>query len=186
MPNQSRMASRGGNLLGLRFPWVVFAALFVQIFAVGAVDSVSFPAARGLLIASYVALLVALAFDARRPAVLLVLIGAALNFAAIAANGGTMPFDPSIFGVDPASVHHGHGFLTASKDAIVARGAAHLGFLGDTLPLPGRVRVAFSIGDLVAATGLLLLAVQVLRNLVPTITPSTTTHSRTTVTDISE
>ncbi|MBI3742721.1 MAG: DUF5317 family protein [Chloroflexi bacterium] len=177
MPNESSPSARGGNLLGLRYTWAIFTALFVQVFAVGAVDHVSFAAARALLIAAYVALIAALAVDARRPAVLLVLIGATLNFLAIAANGGTMPFDPSIFGVDPATVPHGHGFLTASKDAIVARGDAHLGFLGDTMSLPGRVHLVFSIGDLVAATGLLVMATEVIRGLTATMPSSASNKS---------
>jgi len=78
-------------------------------------------------------------------------LGGALNFVAIAANGGVMPANPGA--VATAGVRIGEGF---SNSALVSD--PRLPFLGDIfpLPLPGRLANVASLGDAVICAGIFL------------------------------
>jgi hypothetical protein len=95
------------------------------------------PFAPALHLVSYALVIASLAANWRLPGVALILAGALLNFAAIAANGGHMP---RVIAPDPAVFTN-----------VAAMGAdTRLAFLGDWIPVGGRL---ISIGDVLIATG---------------------------------
>ena len=152
--------------IGLRFGWLIFLALGVQVVALGVVNDVSFNAARILLVASYAVLVPAVVVNVRRPGIGLVLVGVILNFAVIAANGGSMPIDPQALGVSPENVETMttyEGFLPFSKDTVQSGGEVNLRVLSDTFSLPGPWKIAFSIGDIFIAVGILVFVLNPLR-----------------------
>ncbi|MDP3061789.1 MAG: DUF5317 domain-containing protein [Chloroflexota bacterium] len=118
------------------------------------------------IVASYVVLLLALVRDLRRPAVAPIFVGATLNLAVIAANGGLMPVSPETLariappGHDqPAQVGD---VLPHGKDVVLDRRDTRLWWFSDTLTLPRRpvsARVAFSVGDILISLGLLWMSV---------------------------
>ena len=85
----------------------------------------------------------------RIPGLWLIAIGGALNFLAIAANGGVMPADPAALEAAGMALHPGH---FSNSVAIID---PHLRFLGDifAIPEPFPLRNVFSIGDLTIALG---------------------------------
>ena len=153
--------TKNPGLLGLRHLRLIVVALAIQVIVVGLVQRISFDTAQGTLIASYVLLLVALAPDLRNPAITVIFFGASLNFLVIAANGGAMPLDPFLF-QDPslggATALSPAEFFPFSKDAIRFAEETRLRFLADRLAFPGGIKVLFSVGDLVLAIGLAMLA----------------------------
>ena len=153
--------------IGLRFGWLIFLALGVQVVALGLVNDVSFDAARIMLVASYVVLVPAVVVNVKRPGIGLVLVGVILNFAVIAANGGSMPIDPQAFGVsveDNEAMTASEGFLPFSKDTAQSGDEVNLRVLSDTFAVPGPLTIAFSIGDVFIALGILVF---VLKPLLP-------------------
>ena len=81
-----------------------------------------------------------------------VLAGGALNGAAILANGGVMPADPSVAAVAAVQARPDE-FVNSVPVA-----DAHLGFLGDVLATPASLPLhnVYSPGDLVIVLGLLI------------------------------
>ena len=156
--NNTTLSSRPSQI-GLKFGWLIFLALGVQVVALGLVSDVNFNAARILLVASYAALLPAVLVNAKRPGIGLVLVGVILNFVVIAANGGSMPIDPQALGVSTEKVEAlsaVEGFLPFSKDTVQADGDVNLRVLSDTFKIPGPLKIAFSIGDVFIAVGILV------------------------------
>ena len=144
----------------LRYRGLIFLALGIQVSAVSVLDEIHFGGAKALLIASYVVLLLVILSNIKRPGMVLVFIGAFLNFLAIATNGGSMPLDPRAVGLNPefVSLHNeASGFLSWSKDTLQLSESTRLGFLGDVFRFPGSTWV-FSPGDGFIATGILLYA----------------------------
>ena len=144
----------------LRYRGLIFLALGIQVFAVLVLDEIHFGGAKGLLITSYVILLLAILLNIRRSGMALVFIGAFLNFLAITANGGSMPLDPRAVGLNPDFVplhNEASGFLSWSKDTLQLSESTRLWFLGDVFPFPGSTWV-FSPGDVFIAAGILLYA----------------------------
>ena len=114
---------------------------------------------RILFVASYPALFVFVAANLRRPGLVILGAGLALNFLAIVTNGGLMPTTAAVFtntGDLPANARLGH-WLPHSKDVLLERSNIHLYVLADRLAIGGQhiVRV-FSVGDVFVAVGLLV------------------------------
>jgi hypothetical protein len=143
----------GGRLralteLELRRPWLLALALGIQVvlFAPG---GPAWPAAH---LCSY-ALAGAFAWENRRVPYLWVIgLGGALNLAAIAANGGTMPASARAAATAGLS---GRG----PANSMVLH-APHLSALGDVFAVPASLPLhnVFSVGDVVVVLGAALIA----------------------------
>jgi hypothetical protein len=134
----------------LRRPWLAVAGIGTQIVIIEIVPAGVAGLHEGVHMLSY-ALLGAFAWSNRRiPGVLLIMLGGALNFIAIAANGGVMPADPDL----AIKVAGGDGFVNAG-----AVEHARLLFLGDVFAAPDWFPVynVFSVGDFVIILGVVVL-----------------------------
>lgn len=126
-----------------------------------------------LVITSYLALLLLGWLNRRIAGMPLILVGLALNFAVISANGGTMPITrealeaigrtQNLVAAPPANNEPSSLTVAGSKDSV--RSEAPLLFLGDVIiiPLPGRLASAISLGDLWLASGITCLVIAVMR-----------------------
>src|SRR3954453_6594891 len=149
----------GGRLtaladLPLRRSGLALAAIVIQIVVISLLPGGAHAIHTTLHTASYV-LLGAFAFANRRVAGLpIAAFGGALNFAAIAANGGVMPADKDAI----ASLAH----TTAQGDFANSQVLDHprLQFLGDVFATPASwpLHNVFSIGALVLVAGVAVLA----------------------------
>jgi Family of unknown function (DUF5317) len=112
---------------------------------------------------SYLLLLAFVALNWRSTAVKIVGLGLLFNLLVIASNGGLMPITPeTLVQINPGSslaqwtagAHYGY-----SKDVILARQSTFLWSLSDILVLPPPFPwpTAFSLGDLIIATGIISL-----------------------------
>jgi uncharacterized protein DUF5317 len=130
----------------LRRLWLAPLGIVVQIVIIEVVPSGSGHAHEAAHIFSYL-LLGAFCWSNRRiPGMPIVLVGGALNFIAIAANGGVMPADPEL-------ARH-----FAGSDGFVNSGVIenpHLAFLGDVFATPQSWPMynVFSVGDIVIVLG---------------------------------
>ena len=132
---------------------LALAAIVIQIVVISLLPGGAHAIHTTLHIASYV-LLGAFAFANRRvPGLLIAAFGGALNFAAIAANGGVMPADKDAI----ASLAH----TTAQGEFANSQVLAHprLQFLGDVFATPASwpLHNVFSIGDMVLVAGVAVL-----------------------------
>jgi hypothetical protein len=112
---------------------LIVVGFLVQLVLYGAFEGRTLPElpyAAALYVLSNLLVLASLVANSRVPGVRLVVLGAALNLAAIVANGGQMP-----------SVHRG------------MTDATPLWFLADWIEVPFLPRRQFSIGDLFLAVG---------------------------------
>lgn len=139
---------------------MVFLALLAQLIVIyvdfgdaGVIRRVIFPA-------SYVFLLAFVILNRRRIGLLVIGVGALLNFLAIVTNGGLMPISPDSLeaaglGNELAELELGDS-VPDTKDVLLAEDDIHLEFLSDriTWGSPGPLPV-FSIGDVVIGAGLL-------------------------------
>lgn len=120
-------------------------------------------ARRTLFPVSYLGLLAFVWLNRWSLGLLVVGLGVALNFLAIASNSGLMPVAPDTLAraglLEEAAGLAGGDSLPRSKDVILERGETRLWPLTDIFVLenPSRMRV-FSLGDLVIAFGLLATA----------------------------
>lgn len=97
------------------------------------------PIARELHVVSYLLVFTSLLANWRMPGLAVIVVGGALNFAAIVANDGQMP---RVVAPDPAVFTNVQAMDENTR----------LAFLGDFIPLPLAGRL-FSIGDVLLATG---------------------------------
>ena len=146
----------GGRLsrladIRIRATWAVLLAVAIQV-------GISDVAPRGshwvhvaLNIASYMLDAYFLFANRRIAGVPIVALGAGLNILAISTNGGVMPASATalrISGIDPRAGFDNSAHLVH----------AHLGFLGDVIPVPGPWPIGnvLSIGDLTIFIGALI------------------------------
>jgi hypothetical protein len=144
----------GGNLRrlgGLEFRGVpvLLAALLVQIVIISLVPEGNEGAKEAVHIGSYLLVFLFLAANVRVPGLWLIAIGALLNFAAIAANGGVMPADPDA--VRRAGMEREAGSFQNSREVDDAR----LALLGDRYAIPESWPASnvFSVGDVLIVLG---------------------------------
>jgi hypothetical protein len=133
----------------LRAGWLLLAALAIQIAIISIFPGWRADGQNVAHLASYVLLAGFLLANRRLPYVWLIALGGALNFVAIAANGGVMPADPEALaraGLSPGT--DGFSNSAALEDP-------RLLFLGDVLAIPESwpVTNVFSVGDVVIILG---------------------------------
>jgi hypothetical protein len=136
--------------LRLRRVWLAPLGIAVQILIIEVVPSGTEGVHEAVHMLSYV-LLGAFAWSNRRiPGVPIILLGGALNFIVIAANGGVMPADPEL----ARHVAGAEGFVNsgAMKDP-------NLLFLGDVFAPPQSWPMynVFSVGDVIIVLGVMTL-----------------------------
>lgn len=144
----------GGDLralAGLRFrlPWLLAAALVLQILVITVFPGPSTALRLTVYLSSYVLAVLFLLLNRGIRGLLLVGAGAALNLLAIGANAGVMPATRGALataGVNPSGE-------TFANSAVVAN--ARLWFLGDVFAVPASWPLAnvFSVGDVLIALG---------------------------------
>jgi len=136
--------------LQLRRMWLAPLGIAVQIVIIEIVPAGSAHVHEAIHMFSYV-LLGAFCWSNRRiPGVPVILLGGALNFIVIAANGGVMPADPEL----ARHVAGAEGFVNSG-----AMANPHLLFLGDVFATPQSWPMynVFSVGDIVITLGVLTL-----------------------------
>ena len=173
------------SVLKLRFyfPKVVihlgvlaFVALALQLLVIhGPLGSDDTPR-RVVLVVSYLLLLVFIAFNLRRPGLVILGVGVLLNFLAIASNGGLMPISPENLrrsGLPEAEVRIGE-WVPDSKDVLLEKEGTNLHFLTDVLVWnnPSGLN-AFSAGDIFIAAGLLVTLAELLLPRLQRVRPDT-------------
>ena len=133
----------------LRGKPAILGALALQVLVVTiAPTAFSESVAKGIHLASYALAIVFLYANRHLPNLWIAALGGACNFAAIAANGGTMPASRTALAA--AGIHEHGGF---DNSATVAH--ARLAFLGDIFSMPRWFPLSnvFSIGDLLLLLG---------------------------------
>jgi Family of unknown function (DUF5317) len=156
------LGGRLAGLAGLRFRaywWIVggLAAQAVAIGSFGVPAPLPVQARPAFILGSYVLILYGLWRNWRIPGMLLVCLGFASNFIAIAANGGNMPVTYEalvttnqtylVNGSDPGQL------VAQSKDILLTQGQTRLLPLTDVLITPWP-RKAASVGDFIALAGI--------------------------------
>jgi hypothetical protein len=139
--------------LELRRPWLVLAAIAIQILIVSVVPDDVGALGEPLHMASYL-LLGLFAWSNRRVAgVPVIALGGFLNFVAITANGGVMPADPDALAAAGKTVEAGEFINSAAVDE------PRLAFLGDVIATPGSLPVSnvYSVGDVLILLGAFVL-----------------------------
>jgi hypothetical protein len=147
----------GGRLtrlleIRLRLAWLVPVALLVQIAAISIFPDADSTVLLLALLGSYVLGAAFLLANIGVPGMWLIVLGAALNTAAILANGGVMPADP--VAVERAGIGDHEGFVNSA-----ANEDARLAPLGDNFAWPAPLPLAnvFSVGDIVLVVGAVVL-----------------------------
>lgn len=147
-------AARGSlrNFERLHIRWWAVALLALGIQVASELERLRSEWAIGLLIASYVLLIVFVLVNWRLPAAPLILIGLVLNLAVIAANQG-MPVSAEALEaakpagqVIPAELDETKRHIKTEDDVLTP--------LGDVIPIPPPFSVVVSIGDLFLYAGL--------------------------------
>jgi hypothetical protein len=147
---------RGGSLKSLaatdlRHPWIVFAALVIQIIPdVASPDSFPRAVGVGALVISYGAVALFMLLNRNLAGMLVAAAGFSLNALVIGLNGA-MPV--STWAADIAGIE---GLADVGVKHELAGPHTVLGFLGDVIPIPATLQI-LSIGDVILATGLSLL-----------------------------
>ncbi|HEV3497166.1 MAG TPA: DUF5317 domain-containing protein, partial [Actinomycetes bacterium] len=144
----------GGRLgalveLRLRRVWAIYAALGLAVLGVG-LPGLPDGLRSLLLVAAYPVGAVFLLANWRVPGMWLVALGAALNVAAITANGGVMPASPDALAAAGLPVSR-PGFANSA-----AVDDPRLAFLGDVFAIPASWPLSnvFSVGDVCIGAGL--------------------------------
>ncbi len=146
---------RPSRLVDVRFRWAPVALgglLFQLVLFSGPVADVVGAWGPPLYVASTAAVLLAVLHNLRLPGFWLIAAGAAMNLAAIVANGGHMPASAEAFATltGRAAVP-----TDAYSNSVVADSSTALAFLGDNfvLPRPFPLANVFSPGDVVIGMG---------------------------------
>jgi len=145
---------RVAALAELRFrgKGLLLAAIAAQIVIVSILPEGSATLHSAIHIATYLIVAVFVVANRRIPWVWLIALGGALNFTAIAANGGVMPASPRALE---------NAGLALDPEGFVNSGAVahpHLQFLGDVFWVPSSFPITnvFSVGDILILGGALL------------------------------
>jgi hypothetical protein len=151
------LGGRPSGLATIRFhwPWLAILGFGVQLVLFsGPVGAWLGPAAPVVYVVSTFLVLVAVVRNVAVPGLALVALGAALNLAAIVANGGYMPADPGALAFSGTEVHEGY-----TNSALVPSPA--LQPLTDVYALPAWVPLAnvFSVGDVLIGVGVVIVLV---------------------------
>ena len=133
-----------------RAVWAVLLAAGIQV-GVTQIPGGSHALHASLHVLSYVLDAYFVFANRRLAGVPVVALGAALNLAAITANGGVMPASAAALRI--SGIAERHGF-----DNSAALAHAHLAFLGDIIPVPGPWPIGnvLSVGDLIIFVGALI------------------------------
>jgi hypothetical protein len=129
------------------------AALLIQIVIISILPGDAWGLSKEIHLATYLLLGLFLVANRHIPGLLVIALGGALNFAAIATNGGVMPADPEA--IEAAGIAHKAGDFTNSA----ATSDAPLGFLGDVFHTPAWLPIhnVYSVGDVTIVIGAFLL-----------------------------
>ena len=148
----------GGRLsglgqLGFRHAWLPVAALLAQVLIVSVVPGGGGGYSDEIHLATYGLLGLFLVLNRHIPGLLVIAAGGALNFAAIATNGGVMPADPDAVAAAGIAEDATQFANSAPTDN------APLGILGDVFHTPAwfAVHNVFSVGDVVIVIGAFVL-----------------------------
>lgn len=147
----------------MRLGGVALVAVLLQIGAIFAPLGDDIPR-RALFLVSYLLLLLFVYLNLRRIGILIIGIGVVLNFLPIAANGGLMPVTPEVVARgDFPSAELGE-WVPGTKDVLLEEEDVRLWALGDrfildVLPMG---KLAYSIGDVFIAAGLVVFLVDLL------------------------
>ena len=155
---------RVANLAALpvRGAWLPLMAVALQlafVFFTHADPGVPSSVRVGVLLATYGGLIGFLLLNRRLPGVGFLLLGAGLNAAVMAANGGYMPITPEALarsGHEGQIVRReGSLFVYGSKDIVLEAGDTRLGFLSDVFGIPEELpfSATFSLGDVLIGVG---------------------------------
>ncbi len=144
----------GGRLerlatLHFRLAWLVIVGLVVQVGLFSPLaDPLPDGVARIVYVASTAAVALAVLANLRLPGIALIAAGAALNLAAIAANGGAMPASTEALATAGITIGPHTNSVAASRPALEP--------LTDVFALPAWIPLAnvFSVGDVLVAIGL--------------------------------
>ncbi len=163
---RARLTGRHLKPVALRISWLVFLAVIPQliVFLVPAVGR-QFPEAlvSGILVVTQALLVVFAAANIKQQGFWALGIGLVANFLAIVFNGGWMPISPDTvhrilpsLPVDAPIVGHRLGL---TKDWVISGSSIQLSWLADRFTLPEWVpyHVAFSVGDIFIAVGVVIL-----------------------------
>jgi Family of unknown function (DUF5317) len=147
----------GGRLmqladLSIRAVGAALVAILIQVAIVDVIPGGAHGLHVALHISSYLLAGYFLVRNREVPGLWLIALGGAMNFAAIAANGGVMP--ASVSALRKAGIEPSGGFANSAS-------VAHpkVLFLGDILAVPGPWPIGnvFSFGDLILLVGLVVL-----------------------------
>ena len=140
--------------LKLRWSWLIFAALGMQLLITTFVPDMGSGPSKVIHLGSYVCVLAFLGINWRLPGVGLILIGAILNLSAIVANDGVMP-------AKAAALRSAGIVETKEFENSAPVKNPKLQVLGDVFAVPASVPLAnvFSIGDVIIDIGAILLIV---------------------------
>jgi hypothetical protein len=148
----------------LQYLWLVFIAFLPQ-FAILYIPNIRQQVPDGwaaaLLTASQILLLAFAWLNRKLPGIKILLLGAALNFTVMAANGGFMPISPQTASrLIPQEIPPGERFGT--KDILLHPEDTRFEWLADRFlpPVWSPYQVAFSLGDVFIALGVFLLLVR--------------------------
>lgn len=153
------------RIYDLKWPWLVLVAFIPQYFAffnLKTRTSISNNLASILLVGSLIFLLAFSIFNIHKMSFWPIVLGFFLNFLVILLNGGFMPISPSTIlklipgQTDSWTIGQRLGY---GKDIVLTPEMTKLGFLSDRFLLPpiGNLRVAFSLGDVFIALGVIWL-----------------------------
>ncbi|HNB50641.1 MAG TPA: DUF5317 family protein [Anaerolineales bacterium] len=146
--------------------WIIFATLIPQIliFQIPSISQfIPLPIAKGILIGSFLGLLVFVWLNRKLPGLTILGLGAALNLLVIFFNRGLMPISPDNASyVHPSTPPEAWSLgerLGTGKDVVLMAEDTRLAFLSDRfrLPLWMPYRAAYSLGDIFIALGTMAL-----------------------------